>query len=79
MIISYLISSFSISTELIKNGMVCFDLIFLPLAFSPSIMSSTSSIRVLQIADNTESQFSLPNIDVTANVSAFIPVLVSFL
>ena len=42
-------------------------------------MSSTTAIKILQCADNAETELTMPDIDVTTKISAFIPLLVSFL
>ena len=42
-------------------------------------MSSTTAIKILQCADDAETELTMPDIDVTTKISAFIPLLVSFL
>ena len=42
-------------------------------------MSSTTTITILQRSDVTETKLTMPNIDATTKISAFIPMLLSFL
>ena len=42
-------------------------------------MSSTTAIKILQYADDAETELTMPNVDLTTKISAFIPLVVSFL